>query len=459
MGKEGVRKERVAVATSHPLIPFFLFYAPVFVASKRQFTACTMEILNEMLEQCDKNALVGVVKNLCVMLEEYEDAPEENEELHSEDVISAVRKALMDMNLAIKYQQEKDRNAFAVVIGACGAAEKPDFQAAAAGGRERAPTGLLVIGGDVLSLVSTFLSWKKVIFQREWGVPGGRPVCSCHISPCSTMILTSSGNDLHLWDAASGILKSTFKGHTNAINGYRFFPDGKTVVSTSCDHTLKVWDVKQSGSLVMTLVGHTSHFRCVEVSSDNTRILSGSNDGTWKLWNARTGVILHTERANLFVLCCSFSPNGRLILVGRASKLMLHRSTTYQLQHTFSGHRHFVSSCSFAPGGATILSGSLDCTLKLWSATTGQHLRTLAGHSDFVTSCSFSPSGHAIYSASIDGTLMMWTAATGQQDGIIEKCSNAPCSICASPDGKYIVSGHSIGVVKAWHVGRGSSMK
>jgi WD40 repeat protein len=409
-----------------------------------------MKILNVMLEQCDKNALVGVVKSLCAMLEEYEDAPEENEELNSEDVIRAVRDALV----------EKDRNAFEVVTGARGAAGKPVFQAAAAGGRERAPTGLLVVSSDVLSLVSTFLGWKKVTLRREWKVPVGyfQRVSSCHISPCSTMILTSSGNGLHLWDAASGILKRTFKGHTNAIDGCRFFPDGKTVVSASSDRTLKVWDV-ESGSLVMTLVGHTSHFRCVEVSSDNTRILSGSNDGTWKLWNARTGVILHTERANLFVLCCSFPPNGRLILVGRESNLMLHDSTTYQLQHTFSGHRHFVSSCSFAPGGATILSGSLDCTLKLWSATTGQHLRTLAGHSDFVTSCSFSPSGHAIYSASIDGTLMMWTAATGQQDGIIEKCSNAPCSICASPDGKYIVSGHSIGVVKAWHVGRGSSIK
>ena len=124
-------------------------------------------------------------------------------------------------------------------------------------------------------------TWEQSDAPRLDDLPNtARPVCSCHISPCSTMILTASGCDLHLWDAASGILKSTFKGHTNTINGCRFFPDGKTVVSTSSVHTLKVWDVKQQGSLVMTLVGHADNIRCVDVPPDNTRILSGSFDGT-----------------------------------------------------------------------------------------------------------------------------------------------------------------------------------
>jgi WD40 repeat protein len=129
---------------------------------------------------------------------------------------------------------------------------------------------------------------------------------------------------------------------------------------------------------------------------------------------------------------------------------MLHDSSTFQLQHTLTGHSHFVMSCSFAPDGATILSSSFDCTMKLWSTTTGQHLRTLAGHSGYVSSCSFSPSGRDVYSASDDGTLMMWTTATGQLSGIID--TYVPYSICASSDEKYIVSGHD-GVVKTWHIG------
>jgi hypothetical protein len=435
----------------------------VLVFLARHSATGTMASLDELLQQCDKNTLVGVVKCLCDVSEEYLNNPEGAVELDSEKAKEIVREALMEIKLAEKCQQDKDRNAFAVVLGAREAATgKSEFQMAEVGGRERASTGLLVVGGDVLSLVSTFLSWEKVALQREWEVPGGRVVHSCHISPCSTMLLTASGNELHLWDAASGLLKATFKGHTSVVWGCRFFPDGKTIVTASGDRTLKVWDV-ESGSLVRTLAGHTDLAYCVDVSLDNVRILSASYENTWKLWNARTGELLHTEHMGGRSCCCSFSPNGRLVLVGCGDNLMLHDSSIFQLQHTLTGHSNLVMSCSFAPDGATILSGSFDRTMKLWSTTTGQHLRTFAGHSACVRSCSFSPSGHAIYSASDDGTLMMWTTATGQLDGIIDKDSNVPHSwphsICASSDGKHIVSGDSGGLVKTWRVGQGGLVK
>jgi WD40 repeat protein len=136
-----------------------------------------------------------------------------------------------------------------------------------------------------------------------------------------------------------------------------------------------VWDVA-SGSLVRTLVGHTSWVMCVDVSPDNTRILSASFKKTWKLWSSRTGELQHTEQTDVSPYCCSFSLNGSLLLVGCGNSLRLHDSTTYQLQHTLTGHSNFVRSCSFAPDGATILSGSDDRTMKLWSTTTGHCLRT-----------------------------------------------------------------------------------
>jgi WD40 repeat protein len=362
--------------------------------------------------------------------------------------------SLFKMKVAAKRQQDKDRIAFSVVVGMGVADGNSDFQMAEIGGRERASTGLLKVGGDVLSFISTFLSWEKVNLQHEWKVPGGY-VNACHISPCNRMILTCSGNDLHLWDAASGMLKSTFEGHTGRVHSCRFFSDGKTVVSSSDDDTLNVWDIA-SGSLVRTQVGHRDMVRCVDVSPDDKRILSTSWDNTWKLWNSRTGELQHTEQMDSLSCCCSFSPNGSLLLVGSGRSLRLHDSTTYQLQHTLTGHSEMVMCCSFAPDGITIVSGSNDHTLKLWSTTTGQCLRTLAGHSGSVRSCSFSPSGLAIYSASHDKTLVMWTAATGKLDGIIDADpASQPESMCASSDGQYLVSGHNWGydgTMKMWCV-------
>ena len=225
-----------------------------------------------------------------------------------------------------------------------------------------------------------------------------------------------------------------------------------------------MWDVT-SGSLVRTLTGHTSGANCIDVSPDNARILSCSFDGNWKLWNSRTGELQHEFNSmHEKIYCCSFSPKGKLILVGCDSEqthgLRLHNSTTYELQQAFTGHGDVVATCSLSPDGTTILSGSNDLTMKLWSTTTGQCLRTLDGHSGIVYACYFSPSGEDICSASFDGTLMMWTTATGQLGGIIGADDKGSThSTCASSDGKIIVSGHTNGVVKMWRVGWGSSLK
>jgi hypothetical protein len=429
----------------------------VRVAEWNHFSPSTMEHLNELLQRCDKNALVDIVKSLCVnfqdVLEYYVEEPQDNNgELEPFiNVKSIIQDALIIMQVAEKRQQETDRNAFTVVVGAGVAAGNPDFQMAEAGGRERVSTGLLKVGGDVLSFITTFLSWEKVKLVRELKVHGIGDVSSCHISPCNRMILTSSGgDDLRLWDAASGILKRTFKGHTKLVESCRFFPGGKTIVSSSNDQTLKVWDIA-SGSLVRTLVGHTSSVMCVDVSPDNERILSASYDKTWKLWNFRTGELQHTEQMDVYSWCCSFSPNGSLLLVGCGNSLRLHDSTTHHLQRTFTGHSDLAGSCSFAPDSVTILSRSNN-TMKLWSTSTGQCLRTIDGHSDFVRSCCFISSGYAICSASRDGTLKMWTAATGKLEGPISAGFNKPLFMSVSSDGNFVVSGHSRGLLKMFSV-------
>ena len=60
-----------------------------------------MECLNEPLQRCDKNALVGIVNSLFVefqgILEHYVDHPEENNgELDSECVKTIVQEALLN---------------------------------------------------------------------------------------------------------------------------------------------------------------------------------------------------------------------------------------------------------------------------------------------------------------------------------------------------------------------------
>jgi WD40 repeat protein len=400
--------------------------------------------LKAILRQLSKKALEALVENF-------------GRTMPMEEVQDAICRSLTKQKTEEHCQQENDRNSFAVVLGACSSLEVADARGR---GRGRASSGLLAVGSDVLTVVSTFLAWDKVELQREW--ENGEEFNQCHFSPCGNLI--GGGTPLKLWGAASGELVRIFEGATSHSHDCCFTPDGKNVVSADADNVMRLWNI-ESGGMLRSWEGHTNEIRFVGISPNGAQILScGITSGSShevKLWNFTAdagGEILECtlpmEHSHA-CCCCSFSPNGSFFLVGDGFLLKLHDSTTRQLQHTLKGHHDTVTSCSFAPDGATILSGSRDSTVKLWCAATGQIFRTLYGHTDFVTSCAFSPTGLTIASASFDTTLRLWTTATGQPQHIIDTDSDAIFSCCFSSDGKSILAGcgfvDDIGVVKVWN--------
>src|SRR5262249_47382318 len=95
-------------------------------------------------------------------------------------------------------------------------------------------------------------------------------------------------NTLKLWDAASGALLRTFKGHSSWVRSVAFSPDGGRVLSGSFDGKVKLWDVA-TGALLHTFDGHSGWVRSVPVAPDGGRVLSCRADRTLKVWGAANG--------------------------------------------------------------------------------------------------------------------------------------------------------------------------
>src|SRR5262245_41847391 len=62
------------------------------------------------------------------------------------------------------------------------------------------------------------------------------PAYSVAFSTDGRQVLSGSGdNTLKLWDAATGALLRTFRGHSGGVKAVMFFADGKLILSASLD--------------------------------------------------------------------------------------------------------------------------------------------------------------------------------------------------------------------------------
>ena len=83
--------------------------------------------------------------------------------------------------------------------------------------------------------------------------------------------------------------QQVLQGHTDWVTTVAFSPDGRHIVSSSNDSTIRLWDAQTGCQVGTPLQGHTSSVLSVAFSPDGRHIVSGSFDTTIQLWDAQTG--------------------------------------------------------------------------------------------------------------------------------------------------------------------------
>ena len=102
-----------------------------------------------------------------------------------------------------------------------------------------------------------------------------RDIWAFAFSPDGTR-LASAGEDrlARLWDAATGALLATCRGHASKVLGVAFRPDGARLVTTSADGTVRQWDAATGREVEPPYDRHTGEVTAAVYSPDGQWVAS-----------------------------------------------------------------------------------------------------------------------------------------------------------------------------------------
>jgi WD40 repeat protein len=247
-----------------------------------------------------------------------------------------------------------------------------------------------------------------------------------------------------------------------------FSPDGKRIIGSAYDGSLRLWDTK-NGKELRRLDGHLGKVWTVAFDPDGRHVASGGFDGSVRYWDLAAARELYRMPAGPtsdYVRSVCFSPDGAQILVGGDGALPTGERVMWlwdiggtREARPFAGHEHSVWSVAFSRDGTQALSGSLDRTVRLHDVKSRQQLKKLEGHRDTVLSVAFAPDGRHALSGSTDRTLIYWDLETATPAKVLSGHTGYVHSVAISPDGRYGLSGSSDHTVRLWDLAAGQELR
>ncbi|NNK49551.1 MAG: WD40 repeat domain-containing protein [Gemmatimonadetes bacterium] len=320
------------------------------------------------------------------------------------------------------------------------------------------------------------------------------PGLALDFSPDGQQLAVTTGSsaaalqgEVKLLDLTTGDWAGAFQGHEGPVTGAEFSPGGGTLITSSMDGTIRIWDVATRAQIVSTDAG-TLQVTSLDLSNDGRTLVTGGDGGEVSVWSivndaikprlslpGHSSLVLQValdgsgsvgssidmdgsvrvwdvsaagagevgawpaHRAVGFdqsgELVATTGPEGRDVIIRPTSnwkpQLVIENVAPYIGDP--NEEWGVVTGVSMSPDGSRLLTttGSrleaVNGSVALWDAATGEPIRTLFEHPYMKAPSVWSGDGQRIAAATCDNfgiPARVWDAASGE---LVFAAPPAPC--------------------------------
>ena len=236
------------------------------------------------------------------------------------------------------------------------------------------------------------------------------------------LVSSSLDHTIRIWDPASGKLERVLSADQNEnenVVPLAFTPDGRLLASAcgframeqGCkDPSIKLWTFA-TGQLAGKLTGHKTRVRALAFSPDGRLLASGGEDRTVRLWNLATAAEVRFIPMELGAYALSFSPDSKWLAAQENQVIHVLDVASGREMHPLR-QPNGGFGVAFAPDGRWLASTGSEPHVTLWDLATWSPAHRVRSEDMNCHGLAFSPDGKLLAAACADHTVKLFDAVS-----------------------------------------------